>query len=125
LQDGCGNGEQAVIGKRHEAAAMNVVGAIEMLLCHPERAADAAIVLHPVIERAVMRLEIVAAPGAPTPEFALGFDVQIGSVVECGFDQVVHAIGPSFEGFKSLNPIHTGCANPSRAQSYGQREIAP
>ena len=48
-----------------------------------------AVVLHPVPERPVMGLEIVAAPGPPAREFALGFDVQIGAVEECGFGQVV------------------------------------
>jgi hypothetical protein len=39
-----------------------------------------------------MGLEIVAAPGSPAGELALGFDVQVGAVEECRFGQVVHAI---------------------------------
>jgi hypothetical protein len=54
-----------------------------------------------------MALKIVATPGSPALEFAGRFDVQIGAVEECGFGQVVQAIGPSFEIFESLNPIHT------------------
>jgi hypothetical protein len=49
---------------------------------------DAAVV-HAVVERAVMGLKIVAAPGPPALEFAGSFDVQIGAVGECGFGQVV------------------------------------
>jgi hypothetical protein len=58
----------------------------------PEGAADQAVVVHAVVERPVMGLEIVAGPGSPAGEFALGFQVQIGAVEECGFGQVVHAI---------------------------------
>jgi hypothetical protein len=39
-----------------------------------------------------MALEIVAAPGPPSLEFALGGDVQVGAVPVCGFGQVVHAV---------------------------------
>jgi hypothetical protein len=61
---------------------------------------DAPLLVHPVIERPDMRFKIVAAPGPPTPEFALRFDMQIGAVEECAFAQVIHAIRPSFAGFK-------------------------
>ena len=73
---------------------MDVAGAVEMLLFDPEGAADLAVVLHAVVERPVMGLEIVAAPGAPAREFALGFDMQVGAAMECGFGQVVQAIWP-------------------------------
>jgi hypothetical protein len=39
-----------------------------------------------------MALEIVAAPGPPPLEFALGGDVQVGAVPVCGFGLVVHAV---------------------------------
>jgi hypothetical protein len=78
---------------------MDVAHTVEMLFLDPERAMDAAVILHPVVERPVMGLKIVAAPGPPAREFAGGFDVQIGAVEECGFGQVVHAIWPSFEIF--------------------------
>ena len=67
---------------------MDIAGAVEMFLLDPERAAHAAVVLGPVPERAVMALEIVAAPGPPSLEFALGGDVQVGAVPVCGFGQV-------------------------------------
>jgi hypothetical protein len=51
--------------------------------------------------------------------------VEIGTVEECGFGQVVQVISPSFQIYEPLNPIHAGCANPQRPQSYGQPEIAP
>jgi hypothetical protein len=86
--------------------------AVEMFLLDPEGAAYLTVVVHPVPERLVMGFEIVAAPGSPALEFAFSADVQIGAVEECGFGDVVHAIGPSFEGFESLNPVHTRCANP-------------
>jgi hypothetical protein len=60
---------------------------------------DAAIVVHPVVERPVMGLKIVAAPGSPALEFASRFGAQIRAVEECGFGQGIQAIGPSFEGF--------------------------
>ena len=86
---------------------MDVAGAIEMLLFDPERAADAAVVLHPVVEWPGMGLEIVAAPGSPAGEFALGFDMQVGAVVECGFGEVVQAIWPFISAIQPLNPIRT------------------
>ena len=75
---------------------MDIAHAVEMLLLDPEGAAHAAIVLHPVPERPAMSLVIVAAPGSPTGEFAFGADVQVGSVKECGFGQLVHGIWTSF-----------------------------
>jgi hypothetical protein len=49
---------------------MDVAHAVEMLFLDPERAMDAAVILHPVVERPVMGLKIVAAPGPPAREFA-------------------------------------------------------
>ena len=102
---------------------MDVAHAVFLL--DPEGAMDLAVIIHPVPERPVMGFEVVAAPASPTPEFVLGFDVQIGAVEECGFGQVVQAIWPSFEMFGPLNPIHPRCANPGCPQIYGQQEIAP
>ena len=100
VQHGPGDGEQAVIRERHEGAAMDVaLAAVEMLLLDPEGAADLAVVLDPVPERAVMGLEIVPAPGSPAGEFALGLDMQVGALRKCGFGQVVHALRPWFENF--------------------------
>src|ERR1700736_3473877 len=59
LQHGGGGREQAIIRKRHEAAAVDVLHSVEMLALDPERAADTAVVLHAVVERPVMDLEIV------------------------------------------------------------------
>ncbi len=64
---------------------MDVAHAVEVLFLDAECAADAAVFLDPVPERPVVGFEAVAGPGAPAGEFALGFDVEIGSVVECGF----------------------------------------
>ena len=86
---------------------MDVAHAVEVLLLDPERAAHAAVVLHPVPERPVMGLEIVAAPGPPAGEFALGFDMEIGAVEEGGFGQVVQRKRPFICGISVLNPIHT------------------
>jgi hypothetical protein len=72
-----------------------------------------------------MGLKTVAAPGSPALEFAFSADMQIGAVEECTFGQVIHAIGPSFEIFEPLNPIHAGCANTVPPQSSGQPENAP
>ena len=94
---------------------MDVAHAVEMFVLDPECAVDAALVVHPVIERPVKRFKIVAAPGPPALEFALCFDMQIGAVEECAFGQVVHAIRPSFEVFQPLNPIHPRWANPDNA----------
>src|SRR3982074_3977826 len=104
---------------------MDVLHAVEMLVLDPEGAVDLAVVVHPVPERPVMGLKIVAAPGPPALEFAFSADVQIGAVEECGFGQGIHAIWPSIEIFEPLNPIHTGCANAVPPQSYGQPENAP
>jgi hypothetical protein len=41
-----------------------------------------------------MGFVIVAAPGPPAGEFALGFDIEIGAVEECGFGQVVQRKKP-------------------------------
>ena len=129
LQHRGGDREQAIIGKRHEAAAMDVAHAVEVLLLDPERALHLAVVVDPVPERPVMGLEIVAGPGAPAREFALGFDVQIGAVEECGFGEFVHGKWPFKWVFQPLNPIRARCANadPARLppQSSGQGENAP
>ena len=53
---------------------------------------DEAVVVHAVVERPVMGLEIVAAPGPPALKFPLGADMQIGAVEECRSSKVVHAI---------------------------------
>jgi hypothetical protein len=125
LRPGAFHREQAVIRECHEGAAMDIAHAVEVLVLDPERATHAAVVVHPVVEWAIVGIEVVAAPASPTPEFVLGFDVQIGAVEECGFGRVVQAIWPSFEMFGPLNPIHPRCANPGCPQIYGQREIAP
>ena len=99
LQNRRGHREQAIVRERHEATAMNVAHAVEMLVLDPECAVDAPLIVHPVVEWPVKRFKIVAAPGPPALEFALCFDMQIGAVEECAFGQVVHAIRPSFEQF--------------------------
>src|SRR5450631_798350 len=101
MQDGASDCEQAIVGEVHEAAAMNVAGSIEVLLLDPERAANAAVVLHPVPERPDMGLETVAAPGPPARKFAVGTDMQVRAVQKCRFGQVIHAIWPSIESFCS------------------------
>ena len=120
LQRRPGDCEQAVVGERHEAAAMNVACAVEVLLLHPERAAHAAVVLHPVPERPVVGLEIIPAPGSPARKFALRADVQIGAVEEGGFGQLVHAVRPLTCGIKFLNPIQALCANTSLTHCSGK-----
>src|SRR6478609_1024602 len=60
---------QAIVGEGHEAAAMDVPGAVEVLFLDPERRADAAVVLDFVPERADMALKTVANPGSPALEF--------------------------------------------------------
>src|SRR4051812_33158131 len=90
---------------------MHVPRAVEVLFLHPERADDAAVVLHPVPERPVVGLIGVAAPGAPSREFALGADVQVGAVQECGFGKLVHGQWLFNEGTEPLNPIRRRCAN--------------
>ena len=62
-----------------------------MLLLYPERAADAAVILHPVPERAGMGFEAVAPPGQPAGEFAVGGDMDARAIVEGGLVQVMHA----------------------------------
>ena len=69
---------------------MDVAHAVEVLFLDPERALDAAVFVHPVPERPVMGLKTVAGPGPPAREFALGFDMQVGAVVECIFGEFVH-----------------------------------
>ena len=69
---------------------MDVAHAVKVLLLDPERALHFAVLVHPVPERPVMGLKIVAGPGPPARKFALGFDVQIGAVVECVFGEFVH-----------------------------------
>jgi hypothetical protein len=76
---------------------MDVFRAIEVLFLDPERAADAAIVLHPVPERPVIGLEGVAAPCAPAGKFTFGADVQVGAVEECRLGKLVHGKRPSRE----------------------------
>ena len=100
LQDGGRGREQAVVRERHEAAAMDVVAAVEMLLRDPERAVDAAVVLHAVPEWSVIGLVGVAAPGAPARKFAFGADMQVGAVEECRFGEVVHVNRPSNSGLR-------------------------
>ena len=69
---------------------MDVAHAVEVLLLDPERALHLAVFVHPVPERAVMGLKIVAGPGPPALEFALGFDMQVGAAVECVLGEFVH-----------------------------------
>ena len=85
--------KEAIVGERHEAAAMDVVRAVEMLFLNAEGTADGAVLLHPVPERSIMGFEIVAAEGAPAGKFALGADTQIGAVQKSRFGQVVQAGG--------------------------------
>ena len=95
---------------------MDVAHAVEVLFLDPECALHLAVFVHPVPERPVMGLEIVTAPGAPALEFALGFDVQIGSLKEYGFGEVVHEKWPFNWVFQPLNPIRARCANPDPGQ---------
>ena len=69
---------------------MDVVLPVEVLLLDPERALHTAVFVHAVPERAVMGLKIVAGPGPPALEFALGFDVQVRAAVECVLGKLVH-----------------------------------
>ena len=69
---------------------MDVAHAVEVLLLDPERALHLAVFVDPVPERPVMGLKTVTGPGAPTLEFALGFDVQIGTLAECILGELVH-----------------------------------
>ena len=101
LQHRRGDREQAVVGKGHEAAAMDVALAVEVLFLDPERAAHAAVLVHPVPERPVVGLKTVAGPGPPAGEFALGFDVQVGAAEEC-------VLGSSF----TKNGLQLECFGP-------------
>ncbi len=58
---------------------MDVAQAVEVLFLDPEGAADAAVVLDLVPERADMGLKAVAHPGPPARELALGRDMQVGA----------------------------------------------
>src|SRR5262249_33639949 len=87
--------EQAVIGKGHVAAAMDIALAVEVLFLDPEDALHLAVLVHAVPERPVMGLEGVAGPGAPALEFALGFDVHVGAELECVLGKLVHGKRPS------------------------------
>src|ERR1700759_3159653 len=99
---------------------MDVACAVKMLLLDPECTADAAILLPLVPERPVVGLEIVAAPGPPAPKFAFGTEMQVRTVEECAFGQVVHAVWPFFSAILLLNPIHRRSAN--RTHAAGARK---
>ncbi len=58
-----------------------------------------AVFLDPVPERSVMGLETVAGPGAPAGEFALGFDVEIGSLANAVLDSSFTKLGLQYAGF--------------------------
>jgi len=107
-----GDREQAIVGEGHEAAAMDVSGAVEVLFLDPERRADAAVVLDLVPERADMALKTVANPGSPALELALGGDVQVGAAGRGRFGQFVQGNGPSITGLLPLNPIRRRVAIP-------------
>jgi hypothetical protein len=64
---------------------VDIVRAIEMLLPDAKGAMNAPPLVHPMVERPVIGLEIIPAPGPPPREFTFGFDVQIRTVEECGF----------------------------------------
>ena len=85
---------------------MDIVLAVEVFCLDTERALDAAVFVHPVPKGPVMGLKIVAAPGPPAREFALGFQMQIGAVIECVFGKLVHEKWPYLGVFHPLNPIH-------------------
>ena len=69
---------------------MDVALAVEVLFLDPECALHAAVFVHPVPERPVMGLKLVAGPGPPALKFALGFDVQIRmAIIECVFGKLV------------------------------------
>src|SRR5882757_7960249 len=53
LEQRGGHREQAVIGKRHEGAAMDVAATIEVLLLDPEHALHLAVFVDPMPERPV------------------------------------------------------------------------
>ena len=69
---------------------MDVALAVEVFFLDPERALHAAVFIHSVPEWAVMSLKTVAGPGPPARKFALGFDMQVGALVECIFGEFVH-----------------------------------
>src|SRR5690349_7638885 len=94
--------------------------AVEMFLLDPERAEDAAILLHAMPERPIVGLEGVAAPGAPAFELPFGADVQVGTVAECGLGKLVHGNRPSGKKQRPLNLIRGRCANPPRAWGYAK-----
>src|SRR5215831_17316372 len=107
---------------------MDVPRTVEVLFLDPEGAADAAVLLDPVPERADMALEAVADPGPPALEFTLGRDMKVGAAGRGRFGRFVQGIGPSNEGFLPLNPIRPRRAICSRGpllQNYGQWENAP
>src|SRR5258705_13080665 len=108
---------------------MDVAGAVEMLLFDPEHALHLTVFVHPVPERPVMGLEIVPGPGAPAGEFALGFDVNVGTLGECSFGELVHGIWPSIAGLQPLNPIRARCANADpdscRRKALDRAEMRP
>ena len=69
---------------------MDVALPVKVFLLYPERALHAAVFVHPVPEWAVMSLKTVAGPGPPAREFALGFNMQVGALLECIFGEFVH-----------------------------------
>src|SRR5215469_16291715 len=77
--------KQAIVRKRHEAATMDVAGAVEVLPLDPERAAHPAVGFRAVPERAGVGLVTVARPGAPALELAVGRLVQVGALDGGGF----------------------------------------
>ena len=98
---GRGHRKQAIIRECHEAAAMDIAHAVEMLFLDPEGALHAAMVVHPVPERPEMGLETVAADfQVAAGELTFGFNVQIGAVVERGLGKLVHENGPSIGCFR-------------------------
>src|SRR5258707_13977183 len=90
---------------------MDVARAVEVLVLDPEHTLHLAVFVDPVPEWPVMGLEIVTGPGPPAGEFTLGFDVNIGTLGECSFGELVHGIWPSIAMLQPLNPIRPGCAN--------------
>lgn len=71
LKYGRGDCKEAVVGESHEAAAMDVASGVQVLLLNPKGAANSAIWLSPMPERAAIRFEAIVAPGSPPYEFAL------------------------------------------------------
>src|SRR5262249_9212374 len=97
----------------------------EMLLFHPERAANLPVRLRPVPERPGMGFIVVACEGAPALELACFRHVQVGALEMGRFGDVVQGNGPSICVSGSLNPIRKPSANARYRQSSGQRENAP